>query len=274
MMSFSQIAEFYRSGGWFMHPILLTGVVILALTFERAWVVLRASSWNFGKLKNDLVKLIQRGDVHGAASLCKDVQSPVSQVARAMLQSGGRTEDELLSAADSEATVVLPNISRRMNYFSLLANVATLLGLLGTIFGLITAFAAVGAADPSQRSAFLAKGISEAMNTTAFGLLIAVPGLLIHGILLSRVERIMERVDEMSVTIARAMSANAPREMAHGAPSHSSPTHAGAGHAAAAPASGAFAAPQAPRPQIASSPATMSNPGVNPNAPRIPTRNR
>lgn len=271
MTSFSAIAEFYRSGGWFMHPILLTGVLILALALERSWVILRASSWNFGRLKTDLVKHLQRGDTNGAANLCKDITSPVGQVARAIVLSGGRTEDELFGAADSEATVVLPPVSRRMNYFSLLANVATLLGLLGTIFGLITAFAAVGAADPSQRSAFLAQGISQAMNTTAFGLLVAVPGLLIHGFLLSRAERITERVDEITVAIVRAMTGMSARE---GASAHTA-AHGASQAASAAQQGSAFAAqstrpaPGAPAPTHAG-----SSIGTAPGAPRVPTRGR
>jgi len=100
----------------------------------------------------------------------------------------------------------LPALSRRLPYLSMLANVATLLGLLGTIFGLTTAFAAVGAADPSQRSAFLAAGISQALNTTAFGLMVAVPAMIAHSFLVGRVEGIVEQIDEVSVKLVRAMT--------------------------------------------------------------------
>jgi biopolymer transport protein ExbB/TolQ len=88
----------------------------------------------------------------------------------------------------------------------MLANVATLLGLLGTIFGLTTAFSAVGAADPAQRSAFLAAGISQALNTTSFGLIVAVPTLIGHGYLVSAVDRIVDHVDEVSIRLVRALS--------------------------------------------------------------------
>jgi len=209
-----------------MHPILLCGIFVLALTLERSWVIFRASSWNFSRFKADLIKLVHRGEFSDAADLCKKVKSPVGLVAQAILLSGGRTEEELLNAADAESTSVLPPVTRRLNYFSLLANVSTLLGLLGTIFGLILAFSAVGAADPSQRSSFLAKGISEAMNATAFGLMMAVPALLVHGFLLSKAERILERVEEISVAVARAM-AHGQREIAHAVQSRA------AGHYAA-----------------------------------------
>jgi len=126
-----------------------------------------------------------------------------------------------------------------------LANVSTLLGLLGTIFGLILAFSAVGAADPSQRSSFLAKGISEAMNATAFGLMMAVPALLIHGFLLSKAERILERVEEISVSVARGM-AHGQREIAHAAHSRAAGQYATPEYAAAGRPSHSGASAQRP----------------------------
>ena len=105
-----------------------------------------------------------------------------------------------------------------------MANVATLLGLLGTISGLITAFSAVGAADPSQRSAFMAAGISTALNATAFGLMIAIPTLIIQGYLVGRVERIAEQVDEMSIRLSEAlMGANDESSVVHPVNAHRTP---------------------------------------------------
>ncbi len=238
-----------------MHPILGIAVAIMGLAFERGWVIVRASSWNFARLRSDILKHVGRGDVSGAAEICRNVKSPVGQVASAILTSSGRTEEELFSSADAEASIVMPAIARRISYFALFANVATLLGLLGTIFGLITAFSAVGAADPSQRSQFLAKGISEAMNATAFGLLVAVPALLLHGFFTSRVERIAERMDEMTVGVVRALASARNREHAHApmqqpaarptapAPSASAPAHSGMTTHSGPPASGAGRVP-------------------------------
>jgi len=213
MTFLSQFAAFFQNGGPFMYVILGISVLGFGTALERFWVIGRASSWNGRKIVRDLTERAGRGDLRGAAELARSVKSPIGQVAYAILTSGGRTEDALYSASDGEAAVVLPTLSRRLPYLNLLANTATLLGLLGTIFGLTTAFAAVGAADPSQRSAFLAAGISQALNTTAFGLIVAVPGLLVHGFLSGRVERIVEQVDELTVRLVRAMvhrSAAAP----------------------------------------------------------------
>jgi biopolymer transport protein ExbB/TolQ len=143
-----------------------------------------------------------------------------------------------MSAADGEANLALAPYSRRISHIGLLGNVATLLGLLGTIFGLTTAFAAVGAADPSQRSAFLAAGISQALNTTAFGLIVAVPALMVHGFLVARVEAIAEQVDEVCVRLVRAMvqGGSAPAQAAQQAQPGPEASHAGAARPAAAAA--------------------------------------
>jgi biopolymer transport protein ExbB/TolQ len=205
MNPFSQFASFFQGGGPFMYIILGIGVLGFALALERFWTIARASSWNGNKITNDLTERVRKGDLQGAATIAKKVNSPIGQVAHAIVTSGARTEESLLNVADGEAAVALAPLSRRLPHIGLLANTATLLGLLGTIFGLTTAFAAVGAADPSQRSAFLAAGISQALNTTAFGLIIAIPGLLVHGFLAGRLERIGEQVDEVSVKMVRAM---------------------------------------------------------------------
>jgi len=210
MNQLSTFAGFFQNGGPFMYVILITGVTIIAVAAERFWVIGRAAGINTGKLSRDIQRLVQKGDVTGAADLCRKVKGPVATVAQAILNRNDTDEERLQNAADGAATIVLPPLSRRLPYLSMLANSATLLGLLGTIFGLTTAFSAVGAADPSQRSAFLAAGISQALNTTAFGLIVAVPTLLLHGFLVSKVEAIVEAVDETSVRLVQALSGRQP----------------------------------------------------------------
>ena len=205
MNSLAIFADFFKNGGPFMYVILLTGVAIVALAAERFWVIGRASSLNTGRLTRDILQKVTRGDIPAAKDLCLKVKGPVGKVAHAILSRNDRDEDKLHNAADGAATIVLPPLSRRLPYLSMLANSATLLGLLGTIFGLTTAFSAVGAADPAQRSAFLAAGISQALNTTAFGLIVAVPTLLLHGFLVSKVESVVESVDETSVRLIQAV---------------------------------------------------------------------
>ena len=166
----------------------------------------RAAAINSHKMVNDVVKAAKSGDLAKARTISAKSKAPVARIAQAILQVGEGDEDRLQAAGDDAAAMALPALTRRLQFLSTLANAATLLGLLGTIFGLTTAFSAVGAADPAQRSAFLAAGISQALNTTAFGLIVAVPTLLIHGWLVGLVEGIAEQVDEMSIRLSQAMA--------------------------------------------------------------------
>lgn len=199
------VSTYFKTGGPFMYIILGVGVLALAMVLERLWVIGRASSLNGEKFAGDLERLIAKGEMNAAAGLCKKMNTPASRVALHVLASGAPSEEKLQMAADAAATLVLPPLARRLPHLTMLANVATLLGLLGTIFGLTTAFSAVGAADPTQRSAFLAAGISQALNTTSFGLIVAVPTLIAHGFLVSTVERVVEQVDEVSIRLTRVL---------------------------------------------------------------------
>ncbi len=205
MNELSMVANFFKEGGVPVYFILATGVVILAIAAERFVVIQKAASLNGRKFTDDLVQAARRGDLTTARQLARVSNAPVAQVAQAVLQHADGDHAMMQAAADDAATLALPALTRRLGQLSLLANVATLLGLLGTISGLITAFAGVGAADPAQRSAFLAAGISTGLNATALGLLIAVPALLLHGWLVGMVESVSEQVDEVGIRLANAI---------------------------------------------------------------------
>jgi biopolymer transport protein ExbB len=128
-----------------------------------------------------------------------------------MLASGAADEEALQTAADDAATLVLPDLSKRLPALGVLANSATLIGLLGTITGLITAISGVGVADAAQRSAYLSAGISEALHTTAFGLMVAIPTLMIQGWLNARVEGVAQDIDQLSIRLSKALTQNAAR---------------------------------------------------------------
>ena len=202
----SAIASWFRTGGPFMYIILGVGVLITAFILERFWVIGRASGLNVNKLARDLEALALRGDYQGAMNLAQRVKAPAGRAAAHVLSSqsafqGGSAQD----LADEAHALVMPKLNRRLAYLGAFANVATLLGLLGTIFGLTTAFSAVSAADPAQRSTFLAAGISQALNTTSFGLIVAVPALLAHAFLSSRLERVGEQVDEIAIRLTKSL---------------------------------------------------------------------
>lgn len=202
----SAVATFYREGGPFMHVVLVLGVVIGAIVIERMIVIGRATSVDGRKFTDDLVGHASRGDTTAARQLAMMAATPVARVAQAMLQSGSQDEETLQSAADDAATLALPDLSRRLPALGVLANSCTLIGLLGTITGLITAISGVGVADAAKRSAYLASGISEALHTTAFALMIAIPTLMIQGWLGSRVEGVTEQIDAVTIRLTRALN--------------------------------------------------------------------
>lgn len=206
MNSLSTIATFYKEGGMYMHAVLVIGVVIVAIVVERVIVLGKAAAIDSHKLLDDLVRMAGRGDLAGARHLAQSSHAPVARVASAILHAPSLDPDAVQGAADDAATLVLPELTRRLSYLGVLANSATLIGLLGTITGLITAISGVGVADAAQRSAYLAAGISEALHTTAFGLIIAIPTLIIQGWLNGRVEGIGEQMDQVSIRLGKAMT--------------------------------------------------------------------
>jgi biopolymer transport protein ExbB len=209
MTDFSTAATFFKQGGVFMYFMLGVAVVVISIATERFIVIARASSLNGRKLMDDLVRAVKRGDMVTARNITRMSGAPAAQVAETMLQFADADPVRLQAASEDAATLALAPLSRRLPHLNVLANVATLLGLLGTISGLITAFSAVGAADPAQRSAFMAAGISTALNATAFGLIIAIPTLLLQGFLVGMVDGVAEQVDEMSIRLNQALGTRA-----------------------------------------------------------------
>ncbi len=213
MNEIASIAAFFKEGGVFMYFMLAVGCFAVAIAVERFIVISKAGGLNASKYVEDLVGCIQRGDLQSARNRSRLSSSPAAQVAQAILEVAGADEGRLQAAGDDAATLALPALSRRISHLNVLANVSTLLGLLGTIAGLITAFSAVGAADPAQRSAFMAAGISTALNATAFGLIIAIPTLVMQGFLVGMVEGITEQVDEVSIRLCRALTPKAQAQV-------------------------------------------------------------
>lgn len=201
----SGVSEYFRQGGPFMYAIMVVAVLVLGIALERILIIGRASALDAGKFLRDLESRLIQGDLPGALQLARQVQTPVGHVAASVIASDRTNDDRMLVAAEGAASSALPPLSRRLPFLAVLANTAMLLGLLGTIFGLTQAFAAVGAADPAQRSMFLALGISEALNTTSFGLMVAIPTLLLHAFLVGRVETVVDQVEETSARVIQAM---------------------------------------------------------------------
>lgn len=196
--------KYFHDGGWYMWAILAISLLASAIAFER-YLALRFRFYIDGRrLFNDVKKFITANDWRRAQEICRQyAYVPLAQVLGAGLAHADQPVEEMETAMESQTLYYVPKINNRLSYLSTLANIATLLGLLGTIVGLITAFDALGgtlAADQSRDQA-LAGGIGIAMYTTAFGLLVAIPTLLAHMYLTNKANQIIDDIDHYATSL-------------------------------------------------------------------------
>ena len=199
------LVQWFRDGGWIMYPILAVAIVGLAIFLERLYMIVFRSKINGRAFIERVIQLVRAGKIEDAIKLCAQSNAVLPDMGLLILRSRSRDEADLQNVADAAALSVLPRLTRRLHYLPMLANVATLIGLLGTIFGLRAAFAGVSEAEAAERSAALAAGIAIALNATGFGLLVAVPLTVAHAYLVSQAETIIEQVDEFSVRLINAL---------------------------------------------------------------------
>lgn len=195
------VVRFFQDGGFWMYPIAGVIAFTLAITIERAFYYYMHCRTNAKALLTQLTRLVRNGETEKARQLCSKLKSPLAVILESAIWHYIQQEpdQEIQNAVDEIALRELPRIQRRTHYLSLFANMSTLVGLLGTIFGLQESFAALAAADPSQKATLLAKGISLAFNTTAFGLMAAVLAMVLYSVLGAKANVLIEEIDESSV---------------------------------------------------------------------------
>ena len=201
------IIRFFQMGGFFMFPILLVLAVGIAIAVER-WIHLKRAMTENRKMWDQVHPVLAEGDFDRAREMVNDDTSTISQMlAMGLARQGAVKRREDIEIAMEESMMeIVPQLEKRTPYLSLLANMATLLGLLGTIMGLITAFAAVASASPAEKAALLAASIAEAMNCTAFGLMTAIPLLLLHARLTTTTGQIVNSLEMASVKALNTIS--------------------------------------------------------------------
>jgi len=198
----------FKEGGPFMYMILVVGVFAMAISFERLFYILFRANINSTAFMAQIQKLIMANNIDRAIKLCNaEPHAALPKVVKAGLTRANRTEKEIENAVDEATLEVGPLIAKRTAYLSMLANVATLLGLLGTIMGLIIAFEAVAKASAETKQTLLANGISIAMFTTAGGLMAAIPTLILHSIITNRSNKILDDVDQYGLKTVNLLSA-------------------------------------------------------------------
>ena len=201
------LSKHYQMGGFSMHPIAIVMIFAVVIGLERAYAL-------FVKLYVDGVgfmatvqKLIASGKTSQAIKVCDyHRRTALGRVVRAGLSVADQGEEAIQNAVDEATLDVLPEIQKRTAYLQMIANVATLLGLLGTIVGIIGAFAGLANLDPVSRQESLSKGISEALNATAFGLCVAIPAMILHSILMARTMKMVDELDRFSVKLINLLT--------------------------------------------------------------------
>jgi len=213
-MGFYSMVTFFQKGGLFMYPILLVFAVGMAITVERWFQLNRIRSANH-KMWDLLHPVLVKGEFDKARQMVsKDKSTMAQMLGMGMARQGAVQRREDIEIAMEESMMeIIPQLEKRTPYVALLSNIATLLGLLGTIMGLIEAFTAVANANPAEKADLLSASISVAMNTTAFGLMSAIPLLLLHATLTSTTGQIVDRLEMASVKALNNISSFARRHL-------------------------------------------------------------
>jgi biopolymer transport protein ExbB len=207
MDAFYSMVGFFQKGGLFMYPILLVFAVGMAIAIER-WIQLKRIHSANQKMWRSLQPVLTDGEFDTAREMVAEDRSTISQMLSMGLARQGavRRRDDIEIAMEESMMEIIPQLEKRTPYVALLSNIATLLGLLGTIMGLIEAFTAVANANPAEKADLLSASISVAMNTTAFGLMSAIPLLLFHAKLTSTTGHIVDNLEMASVKALNTIS--------------------------------------------------------------------
>lgn len=191
-----------QHGGFAMYLIGLSMVFSISFIVERFYRLFLKLNISGPSFMMEIQKYVLANDLDGAIRVCNGAKdAALAKVLKSGLMRASRSEEQIQNALDAASLEVIPVLEKNLPYLAMLANVATLLGLLGTISGLIKSFAAVAMADPAQRQAILSAGISEAMFATASGLIVAIVTMVAHSFLSAKASRMLSEIDEYSVKL-------------------------------------------------------------------------
>jgi biopolymer transport protein ExbB len=207
MNLWNTIVRFFQGGGEFMIPIAVVLVVGLAIAIER-YIYLSHVALRNRRLWNQIVPVLSQGNFRQVVQITSKSDSAIGQILNyglARIQAA-RRRDDIEKAMEESLMEVVPRLEKRTHYLATFANLATLLGLLGTVIGLINAFAAVASVNAAQKASLLSASISVAMNCTAFGLMTAVPLLFIHAFLQTKTTELIDSLEMASVKFLNAIT--------------------------------------------------------------------
>ena len=204
---YNAIVSFFQDGGFaFMLSIGIVLAFGLAIALER-YLYLTVAKANNRRMMSKVMPLLQRGDYKQAFAVASKSNHAVSRILSQGLSryKSASNRDDIETAMEESMMETIPRLEKRTHYLATFANIATLLGLLGTIMGLIKAFTAVAAVDPALKAEILSASISVAMNTTAFGLIVAIPLLLLHTVLQTKTTEIVDSLEMATVKFINLM---------------------------------------------------------------------
>jgi biopolymer transport protein ExbB/TolQ len=207
MNAIDMIVNFFKQGGVFLYPIAAVFAVGLAVAIER-FIYLNKVQRGNRLLWAELAPLIQAGQFRRAMEVAGRTDSALATIMRYGLSriSTARRRDDIEKAMEESLIEVIPALEKRTHYLATLANIGMLMGLLGTVIGLINAFAAVAAVNPSEKAALLSASISVAMNNTALGLGLAITLLLCHMYLETRTTELVDSLEVASIKFLNSVS--------------------------------------------------------------------
>ena len=211
---FYSIVGFFVTGGPFMYPILIVFAVGAAIAVER-YVTLTMVTHKNQSVWSEIQPALVSGDFDKAREMTSNDDSTISQLLSMGLARQGavRRREDIEIAMEESMMEIIPQLEKRTPYVALASSIATLLGLLGTIMGLIQAFTAVANANPAEKADLLSASISVAMNTTAFGLIVAIPLLITSSVLTAKTGQIIDSLEMASVKALNVISSKARRQV-------------------------------------------------------------
>jgi biopolymer transport protein ExbB/TolQ len=199
------LSDSFNQGSTGMWPILACSIAVLAVIIERA-VYLIKSSIDKDKLLALLKSQVMSGNVQGAIKVCSGNPTPLTRIIQAGLMKFNKSDAEVQAAMDEASLREMPLINKRTGYLAMLANMATLFGLFGTIIGMIKSFGGAANADPSTKSTLLAEGIAEAMNCTAWGIGVALLALIGYALLNGKAQTLTDDINEVTVQVVNLVT--------------------------------------------------------------------
>jgi len=196
MNNLQTVLKFFQDCGPFLYPSLALMALGLAIAVERWLFLLRARSDNRATWAQ-LKQLLEAGNLREAAGVAERSDAAMGRIVRFGLDrvQGGARRDDVDAAMEEGMLEIVPRLEQRTHYLATFANVITLVGLLGTIIGLIKAFTAVAQVNPAEKAELLSASISIAMNNTAFALMVAIPFLLVHAYLQARTAEVVDGLE-------------------------------------------------------------------------------